>query len=171
MTIPTGVINRTNLNTDFGNVNDALIMPQLTRDFSVEFTVINGTTTTDLTRRTLEFVPQDDCQLVHLRMSLWNSSTTSRTVTATLIPPVATLADGVTTIQLDEYFYNNTISLTDTTIVTAEKATRVAFNSATRPYYTLLRGFRYKLVLTFATSGVMVKAVASLQLRSDWRRG
>lgn len=119
--------------------------------------------TDDVSVRSVAFTPQDDCEVRDLFVRV-TDTTASRVITASV-----EVDDGDTTFLLDE-----TISASVTTIVgTADsRPTSLDLRTTTGRRFRLLKGVRYRLILTNTSAGTTTGiAIAGLQLRYMRRGG
>jgi Na+-transporting NADH:ubiquinone oxidoreductase subunit NqrE len=175
MTIPSGTITAASINTDFDQLVTDLVTATDTssvgHDVSLELDVLGGLDVTDTSTRTLEFVPQDDMQLVTLALSLWNPDATPRSCTLALSSIVVEVDGSFTTSAV--YTLGQTWSVAATTSGVAEVvATRTDFTDTGRsgPVLYLARGVRYQLRMTFTSASAITRSVGTMVLRPRWRR-
>lgn len=168
MTISSGVIDYSEINSEFSVLYETLITAQGIRgkDWSWEFDVIAGSSGTPERTRSFEFTAPDDIELLSMEVTLWNSSAVSRSVTFT-VSAVAAEADLTLTNTPLYTPGGDPLSLTATSAVTTE----VVSAAIVSPVGFLIRGARYRLLMAFSSAGVMNRTICSLVGRSRRRAG
>jgi hypothetical protein len=168
LTTLTGTTSHTDLNNNFSDklaairaVNDISSVGK-TFDKMLDCDALSSATLAGL--RQITFTPEDDYELIGAMLRV-TSGTASITITASI---KAILPD--TEEEVPKYLSGDTFSMSLTTIVGTNEATRVDKTSVTAKKLYLIKGITYRLILTSSSATAVTRAYAKLILRVRRRR-
>ncbi len=168
LTTLTGTTSHTALNNNFSDKLDSIKAVNnisssgKTFDKMLDCDALSSTTLVGL--RQITFTPEDDYELIGAILRV-TSGTASITITAVLR---AILPD--TEEEISKYMSSDTFSMSLTTIVGTNEATRVDKTSTTAKKLYLIKGITYRLILTSSSATAVTRAYAKLILRVRRRR-